>query len=148
MLSNCKILITGGAGFIGTRLARLLVHDNEIVVYDILHRDALTNTDLAKHPNLTLIKGDVLDLPKLREAMAGASHVIHMASIAGVDTVISNPFRTMEVSIKGTFNALEAAGELDGLERFVDFSTSEVFGRYAYRVSEGDVTALGSVGGA
>ncbi|MBW2535220.1 MAG: NAD-dependent epimerase/dehydratase family protein [Deltaproteobacteria bacterium] len=146
MLEGATILITGGAGFIGTSLARRLVDKNRVVVLDILHRDALSDTDLAAHDNLELIKGDVRDSAAVREAMDGATHVVHLASIAGVDTVIGRPFETMEVAIKGTFNVLEAARELPGLERLVDLSTSEVFGRYAFRATEGDVTSLGAVG--
>ena len=56
-LSGKRILITGGAGFIGTTLARRLVDDNEIVALDNLHRDALGGTDLADHPNFSLPPG-------------------------------------------------------------------------------------------
>jgi len=146
MLKAKKIVVTGGAGFIGTHLAARLVRDNRIVVLDTLHRNALGASPIADHENLRLIKGDVRDPDAMREACAGATHVVHLASIAGVDTVIDNPVQTMDVTIKGTFNALEAALETPSIERFVDFSTSEVFGRYAYRVSEGDVTSLGAVG--
>jgi nucleoside-diphosphate-sugar epimerase len=59
---------------------------------------------------------------------------------------MKRPVETMEVSLQGTINMLKAASELDGLERFIDFSTSEVFGSYAYRVSEGDLTSVGAVG--
>jgi nucleoside-diphosphate-sugar epimerase len=52
----------------------------------------------------------------------------------------------MEVSLEGTLNALKIAKSQGNIERFIDFSTSEVFGRYAFRVAEGDVTALGAVG--
>ena len=69
-----------------------------------------------------------------------------MASIAGVDTVLKNPTLTMRVALVGTMNALQAATESNRCQRFVDFSTSEVFGRYAYKVTEGDVTHLGAVG--
>lgn len=146
MLTGKHILISGGAGFIGTRLAMRLVADNKITVLDTLHRNAIKDTDLEGHPNMTVIRGDVRNMADVKQAMEGATHVVHLASIAGVDTVINNPLLTMEVSIKGTFNMLEAAVEASQIERFVDFSTSEVFGRYAYRVTEGDVTSLGAVG--
>lgn len=146
MLRNKTILISGGAGFIGTRLAKRLVEHNRIVVLDTLHRNALEGSFLDGHPNLHLIRGDVRDKEAVESAMEGVTHVVHLASIAGVDTVMDNPLLTMEVSIKGTFNMLEAAVRSAAIERFVDFSTSEVFGRYAYRVTEGDVTSLGAVG--
>ena len=147
MLEGKRIFVTGGAGFIATTLARELVDRNRIVAYDNLHRDALSGTDLGDHPNFELIHGDVLDADALREAAAGATHVVHCAAIAGVDTVLESPVRTMRVNVIGTYNALEAALATGStLERFVDFSTSEVFGTHAFRVQEGQVSTIGSVG--
>ena len=81
------------------------------------------------------------------ELAHGATHFVHCAAIAGVETVLESPVRTMRVNVIGTYNALEAALATNGtLERFVDFSTSEVFGTHAYNVSEGQVSTIGSVG--
>src|SRR4051795_12933618 len=146
-LSGKRIFVTGGAGFIATTLARRLVADNEIVAVDNLHRDALSGTELAEHPNFTLHHGDVLDAELLTELARGATHFVHCAAIAGVETVLESPVRTMRVNVIGTYNALEAAlATNDTLDRFVDFSTSEVFGTHAYNVSEGQVSTIGSVG--
>jgi UDP-glucose 4-epimerase len=146
-LQGKRIFVTGGAGFIATTLARRLVDDNEIVALDNLHRDALSGTDLAEHPNLTFVQGDVLDAEAVREFSHGATHIVHAAAIAGVDTVLESPVRTMRVNLIGTYNVLEAAvATRDSLERLVDFSTSEVFGPQAYNVREGHLTATGSVG--
>ena len=146
-LSGKKILITGGAGFIGTTLAKRLVDDNEIVAVDNLHRDALGGTDLADHPNFHFHHGDVLDADFLTELTRGATHVLHAAAIAGVDTVLESPVRTMRVNLIGTYNALEAAlATRDTVERLIEFSTSEVFGTYAFRVDETSATTQGSVG--
>ena len=147
MLEGKRIFVSGGAGFIGTTLARELVDRNEVVAYDSLHRDALSGTELGDHPNFTLVQGDILDADAFRAAAAGATHFVHCAAIAGVDTVLESPVRTMRVNVIGTYNALEAALETkDTLERFVDFSTSEVFGTHAFRVEEGQVSTIGSVG--
>src|SRR6476659_6641657 len=147
MLDGKRIFITGGAGFIGTTLARELIDRNTIVAYDNLHRDALSGLDLADHPNFELIQGDILDADALKDAAQGATHFVHCAAIAGVDTVLESPVRTMRVNVIGTYNALEAALATDStLERFVDFSTSEVFGTHAFRVEEGQVSTIGSVG--
>ena len=147
MLQGKRILLTGGAGFIGTTLTRRLIDDNEIVVYDNLHRDAMGGTELADHPNLTFVQGDVLDTELVTETAKGATHIVHLAAIAGVDTVLESPVRTMRVNMIGTYNVLEAAhATIDSLERLVDFSTSEVFGRHAYKVEEVHETAQGSVG--
>ena len=146
-LTGKRILITGGAGFIGTTLARRLVDDNEIVALDNLHRDALGGTDLADHPNFTFVHGDVLDAEGVTEVARGATHIVHAAAIAGVDTVLESPVRTMRVNLIGTYNALEAAlATKETVERLIEFSTSEVFGTYAFRVDETSATTQGSVG--
>jgi len=89
----------------------------------------------------------VLDLARLTELMAGCTHVVHAAGIAGVDTVVANPVLTMRVNVIGTYNALEAAvATSDSIERLVEFSTSEVFGQHAFNVQEAHVTTIGSVG--
>jgi nucleoside-diphosphate-sugar epimerase len=146
-LAGKRIVITGGAGFIGTTLARRLVDDNEIVAVDNLHRDALAGTALADHPNFRFEKADVLDAAELARLASGCTHLVHAAAIAGVDTVLESPVRTMRVNVIGTYNALEAAlATSDTVERVIEFSTSEVFGQHAFNVSEGHVTTIGSVG--
>jgi nucleoside-diphosphate-sugar epimerase len=146
MIEGKRILLTGGAGFIGSALSRRLIESNEIVVLDNCHRNALGATDIAVHPNLRFIVGDVMDAPVTREAAAGCNIIVHLAAIAGVDTVLRMPVTTMRVNIIGTYNVLEAALANGQVERFIDFSTSEVFGSYAYNVREGDLTSLGAVG--
>jgi nucleoside-diphosphate-sugar epimerase len=146
-LQGKRIVITGGAGFIATTLARLLVDANQVIAYDNLHRDALGATELREHPNFTFIQGDVLDAEHVTKVAEGATHIVHCAAIAGVDTVRESPVRTMRVNMIGTYNVLEAAlGTIDSLERIVDFSTSEVFGTHADNVHEGHVSTIGSVG--
>jgi UDP-glucose 4-epimerase len=147
VLEGKRIFVTGGAGFIGTTLSRELVDQNHVVVVDNGHRDALTGTALADHANLERHEADVLDADAMRELARGATHVVHCAAIAGVDTVLESPVRTMRVNVIGTYNVLEAAvATAETVERFVDFSTSEVFGTHAFRVTEGQVSTIGSVG--
>ena len=146
-LTGKRIVITGGAGFIGTTLARRLVGENEVVALDNLHRDALSGTELSEHPNFGFVQCDVLDAERLTELVRGATHLVHAAAIAGVDTVLQSPVRTMRVNMIGTYNALEAGlATADTLERLIEFSTSEVFGSYAFRVDETSATTQGSVG--
>jgi nucleoside-diphosphate-sugar epimerase len=147
VLSGKRIFVTGGAGFIGTTLGRRLVDENEVVALDNLHRDALSSTDLVDHPNFAFHQGDVLDADAVRDLARGATHIVHCAAIAGVDTVLESPVRTMRVNMIGTYNVLEAAvATRETLERLLDFSTSEVFGTHAYNVNEGHVSTIGSVG--
>jgi UDP-glucose 4-epimerase len=146
-LTGKRVVVTGGAGFIGTTLARRLVEENQIVAVDNLHRDTLGGTDLAEHPNFSFVQGDVLDAASLTDIVRGATHLVHAAAIAGVDTVIESPVRTMRVNLIGTYNALEAAlATKETIERVIEFSTSEVFGTYAFKVDERHVTTQGSVG--
>lgn len=144
-VSKNKIFITGGAGFIGTTLCLRLVEDNELVIFDNGHRDALRYTPLASHPNVRFVRGDVMDAGVVMDAMAGCNMVVHLAAIAGVDDVFNRPVLTMKVNLLGTYHVLEAALR-HKIERVIDFSTSEVFGSYAFRVQEADVTSLGAVG--
>lgn len=146
MIRDAHLLLTGGAGFIGTALCRRLLDHNRVRVLDNLRRNALAAAGLADHPNLELVVGDVRDAELVARACAGTDYVVHMASIAGVDTVMKNPVTTMEVSLEGTMNVLRGALAAGGVKRVIDFSTSEVFGSYAFRVREADVTSLGAVG--
>ncbi|MES2706170.1 MAG: NAD-dependent epimerase/dehydratase family protein [Verrucomicrobiota bacterium] len=146
MLKDKTIFITGGAGFIANTIIRRVVENNRIVVYDNFHRDTLSTSELAGHPNITVVRGDVLDLHALTTAMAGADAVIHAAGIAGIDTVVKNPVNTMRVNMIGTANMLEAAAANGVKDRIIDFSTSEVFGSMAFRSTEEDATVAGSAG--
>jgi UDP-glucose 4-epimerase len=145
-LSGTRIFMSGGAGFIGSALAERLVDQNEIVVYDTFERDAIRSKPFARHGNLRLVEGDVLDGDRLKTAMRGSDLVVHLAAIAGIDTVIKSPTRTMRVNMLGSATALAAAHELGGCERFVCFSTSEVFGTHAFKSEETDRTVMGAVG--
>jgi len=146
MLKDKTIFITGGAGFIANTLISRLADNNQIVVYDNFHRDTLSSSPYANHANIKIVKGDVLDLDALTKAMKGVDSVVHAAGIAGIDTVIKDPVKTMRVNMMGTANALEAA-HLNGVkDRFIDFSTSEIFGSMAYKSAEDDNTVAGSAG--
>lgn len=146
MISNKNIFITGGAGFIANNLIRCLIEVNRITVYDNYHRDTLTSSGYAEHPNLTIIRGDVLDFEHLTSSMQGADIVIHAAAIAGIDTIVKDPVKTMRVNLIGTANTLEAAKVNEVNDRFVDFSTSEIFGSMAFKSTEESNTVAGSAG--
>lgn len=145
-MGNKCIFITGGAGFIGSTLISQLIEQNKIIVYDNLNRNSLEGKSYANHPNLTLIKGDILDTASLAKAIEPAQIVIHAAAIAGIDKTVENPVTTMRVNMLGTANVLEAAHKVGTIERFIDFSTSEVFGSHAFKVDEKCDTTTGAVG--
>jgi len=150
-IKNKKILITGGAGFIGTALSKKLIKDNFIILYDNLWRDALKYNNLVPKNHFKFIKGDILDFKFLTEIISKfrPDIVVHMAAIAGVDTVIKSPTKTMKVNMVGTYNLLEALHKLNlirKIERLINFSTSEVFGINAFKVDEERVVNLQPVG--
>jgi UDP-glucose 4-epimerase len=146
MVENKTLFITGGAGFIASTLIARLADRNRIVVYDNYTRNTLRDTPFDKHPNVKQVRGDVLDFERMKAAMQGAQIVVHAAAIAGIESTVKNPVTTMRVNMIGTANALEAAQQVGGIERFLEFSTSEVFGTQAFKVSEGTSTVTGAVG--
>jgi UDP-glucose 4-epimerase len=146
MIEGKTLFITGGAGFIASTLIARLADRNRIVVYDNYTRNTLKGTAYDRHPNVSQVQGDVLDFERLKAHMAGANIVVHAAAIAGIDSTVKNPVTTMRVNMIGTANALEAAQQVGGVERFVEFSTSEVFGSQAFKVDEAAQTVTGAVG--
>lgn len=147
-IKNKRILLTGGAGFIGSTLAQKLVDENEILIYDNFARDSISNKKI-RSKNLKIVKDDILNLESLRKTCEDFKPqiAVHMAAIAGIDTVIINPVRTLDVNINGTLNLLKALEKYSGkLERVLDFSTSEVLGAYAYKSTEKSSTNFAPVG--
>jgi UDP-glucose 4-epimerase len=148
MLRGKRVFITGGAGFIGATVAGRLIEQNQILLYDSFDRDSLSNRPWRSHPNLSVVRGNVLDDESLGREMRAfrPTHIIHCAAIAGIKTVVKSPIATLEVNMIGTANALRAASAIGGIERFVSFSTSEVFGQQAFQSSEDAVAVIGRVG--
>lgn len=147
MLKGKTILITGGAGFIGSTLARKLVDSNKIIAFDNFKRNALDDK-LRNSPNFSVETGDVTDASALQDIVEKTrpTHVVHAAAIAGIDTVIKSPVSTLEVNMLGTANVLKALGGRPGIERVVVFSTSEVFGSQAFGSGENTSAVIGAVG--
>ena len=141
-LNNHTILITGGAGFIGSHLAECLCDTNRLVLFDNYRRDSLTGLAVAGHPNVTVRKGDILNPEDVRAALVGVDMVIHLAAIAGVSSYYDMPLKTLQVNILGTHLLLEESVKA-GVKTFVHFSTSEVFGSNALNVSEEDPHGIG-----
>lgn len=130
------ILITGGAGFIGTHLAEAFADTNRVVLFDNLRRDSLSTVpELRKHKNVTFMQGDIRDAAALAPAIKGADVVLHLAAIAGVSSYYERSLETLQVNIQGTINVLESA-KTAGVKHVVHFSTSETFGADAMWVHE------------
>ena len=148
MIKDKKIFITGGAGFISSALIGKLIEHNKITVYDNFNRNALQHTTYYDHENVEIIKGNVLDLEHLKESSKDSQLFVHAAGIAGIDNTVKDPVNTLRVNMLGTANALEAIKDSSSIERFIEFSTSEVFGSNALNSEETDSAEIGAVGAA
>jgi dTDP-glucose 4,6-dehydratase len=146
ILSDRTILITGGAGFIGSHLVEILKRNNRVIIYDNFRRDSLQFTHALKEKNVTVVRGDVTNFSQLVNVVKDVDMVFHMAAIAGMNTVTKSPITTIKVNLIGTYNILEALiqNECD-VERVVIASTSEVYGPYAYLGKEDGLTTQGAV---
>jgi len=127
-----KILVTGGAGFIGSNFIRYALKtrkDCDIVNYDKLtYAGNLANLEeVANRSNYTFIKGDICDGSAVEAAMRGCHAVVHFAAESHVDRSIYAPAPVIETNIKGTFTLLEVARALR-IGRFLHVSTDEVYG--------------------
>jgi dTDP-glucose 4,6-dehydratase len=139
MEATKNVLVTGGAGFIGSHLIRHLVQNYPN--YRIINLDKLTYAgnlenlrDVENAPNYVFIKGDILDIQLLQNLFQEyqIDSVIHLAAESHVDRSISNPMQFIETNIVGTVTLLNAArtaweGEYEG-KRFYHVSTDEVYG--------------------
>jgi nucleoside-diphosphate-sugar epimerase len=141
-LANSTILLTGGAGFIGSHLAERLCDTNKLVLFDNFRRDSLAGLPLLKHPNVSVRKGDILNATDVAGALEGVDTVIHLAAIAGVSSYYDMPLKTLQVNILGTSQLLDLSVKA-GVKRFAHFSTSEVYGSNALNVSESDPHGIG-----
>lgn len=152
------ILITGGAGFIGSHVVRLFV--NKYPDYRIVNLDKLTYAgnlanlkDIENAPNYTFVKGDICDFEAMRELFRqyGIDGVIHLAAESHVDRSIKDPFTFAQTNVMGTLSLLEAArerwnGAWDG-KLFYHISTDEVYGALELTRPGGDPAGGESGGG-
>lgn len=124
-----RILITGGAGFIGSHLAeRLLAEGYEVVILDDLSTGSLENVaGLSRHPKLSVVIGSVRDQSLVQELIAPCEVVFHMAAAVGVKTIMERPSHSIHTNVFGTENVLHAAAPWNKLVFVV--STSEVYGK-------------------
>lgn len=122
-----NILITGGAGFIGSNIAETLVRQGEVVrVLDNCSTGRLSNLDSCIK-NIEFIHGDIRDLAQVREAMEGIDYVLHQAAVPSVGRSVDDPITTNESNVTGTLNVLVAARDA-GVRRVVYAGSSSSYG--------------------
>ena len=127
-----KVLVTGGAGFIGCNFIRHVLGAGKnyaVVNYDKLtYAGNLANLDsIAQDPNYRFVRGDICDALAVESAMRGCDAVVHFAAESHVDRSIYEPAPVIETNVIGTFVLLQVARKLC-IERFVHISTDEVYG--------------------
>jgi dTDP-glucose 4,6-dehydratase len=127
-----RLLVTGGAGFIGSNFVRLALTrwpDEELVVYDALtYAGNLANLDgILDDQRVTFVHGDIRDAASVRPAMSGCSRVVNFAAETHVDRSILDPSRFVETDVEGTRVLLETARD-EGVTRYLQVSTDEVYG--------------------
>lgn len=123
-----RVVVTGGAGFIGSNIAEELCDGNEIAIVDDLSSGRMRNIEhLLERPNVSFVRGSIVDLPLLQKAFAGADYIFHLAAIPSVPLSIDNPVRSNEVNINGTLNVLVAARDCHA-KKVVFSSSCAVYG--------------------
>lgn len=127
-----KVLVTGGAGFIGSNFVRFLLREHPgyacVVLDKLTYAGNLENLEgLDALPNYRFIRGDVCDADSVGDAIHGADAVVHFAAETHVDRSIVEAGSFVETDVFGTFVLLEAARS-KGIRRFVHISTDEVYG--------------------
>jgi len=128
-VNNSHILVTGGAGFIGSNLVEaLLTQGNEVIVLDNFMTGKRENlAPFSTDPKFTLIEGDIRDMAMCRKAVAGTDYVLHEAALGSVPRSIKDPMTSTEVNISGFVNMLFAAQEAK-VKRFVYAASSSTYG--------------------
>ncbi len=128
-IHHTRVLVTGGAGFIGSNLCEdLLRHHNKVVCLDNFSTGSRENlSDFETHPDFTLIEGDIRDPEVCKVAMQGIDIVLHQAALGSVPRSLAHPEATNSVNITGFLNVLIAARDA-GVKRFVYAASSSTYG--------------------
>lgn len=128
-MKNNSVLITGGAGFIGSNLCEFFLENGfKVICLDNLATGFKSNMDgFMNHPFFKFIEGDIRDLQTCREAVKGVDYILHQAALGSVPRSIKDPVTTNEVNIGGFLNMLVAARDA-GVKRFVYAASSSTYG--------------------
>ena len=128
-LTKKKILVTGGAGFIGSNLTEALLKlNNEVICLDNFATGKKENiTPFLTNPNYTLIEGDIRKLSDCQLAVKGVDYVLHQAALGSVPRSIKDPITSNEVNVGGFLNMLTASRD-SGVKRFIYAASSSTYG--------------------
>ena len=129
-LKSKKILVTGGAGFIGSHIVDRLSPENKVIVLDNLFTGSLTNLEKSKD-RITFINGDIRDKKLVNDIVAEVEYIFHLAAHVGNIRSLKDPYFDMEVNIQGILNLLEACRN-SNIKRLVYSSSGAIFGEAQY----------------
>ncbi|MDO8568208.1 MAG: SDR family oxidoreductase [Dehalococcoidales bacterium] len=129
-LKGKNILVTGGAGFIGSNLVDALSPDNNVTVLDNLSSGQLANLEKSR-ARIKFVQGDVKDAKLVEDVVAGVEYVFHLAANVGNIKSIEDPIYDMEINVKGTINVLEACVKAK-IKRLVYSASGAIFGEARY----------------
>lgn len=122
MIKNKLIVVTGGAGFIGSHIAEELSKDNDVIVIDNLYAGKIENIP----PNVKFIQADIRDYKSIAELISQADYVFHEAALVSVVESVERPLLTEEINVLGTLNILKALS--DGHGKLIFASSAAVYG--------------------
>ena len=129
-----KVLVTGGAGFIGSNFVEMFVNGEFSAISEIVILDSLTYAgnmanleQFLTYPSVTFVKGDICDFQKIMEVAQGIDAVINFAAESHVDRSISSSYEFVRTNVLGVHNLLEVS-RLNKIQRFIQVSTDEVYG--------------------
>ncbi|MFW6120640.1 MAG: SDR family oxidoreductase [Petrotogales bacterium] len=127
-MKSKNVVVTGGAGFIGSNLVRTLAKENDVVVVDDLSTGNLKNIkDLIDDQNITFVEGSITDLGLVQKTFKDVDYVFHEAAIPSVPRSVKDPIKSNHANVNGTLNVLVAARD-NGVEKVVYASSSSVYG--------------------
>ncbi|MFM7894690.1 MAG: NAD-dependent epimerase/dehydratase family protein, partial [Flavobacterium sp.] len=127
-ISNKRILITGGAGFIGSNLCAYFLENNEVICLDNFATGYRHNIDsFLSNPKFSLIEGDIRDFKTCETAVSGVDYVLHQAALGSVPRSINDPITSNEVNVSGFLNMLTASRDAK-VKRFVYAASSSTYG--------------------
>ena len=127
-ISNKRILITGGAGFIGSNLCAYFLENNEVICLDNFATGYRHNIDgFLSNPKFSLIEGDIRDFKTCENAVFGVDYVLHHAALGSVPRSINDPITTNEVNVSGFLNMLTASRDAK-VKRFIYAASSSTYG--------------------
>ena len=128
-IKNKKVLVTGGAGFIGSNLCEdLLKHGNKVTCLDNFSTGSRGNLDgFINHPNFTLFEGDIRSLNDCTKAAKGVNIILHQAALGSVPRSLNDPITTNAVNVSGFLNMLVVARD-ENVDRFVFAASSSTYG--------------------